>query len=95
MFTIYDDKAKAYLPPFFLPEVGQAIRTFADCVNDPKGEHAFSRHPADYTLFLVGEFDQSSGRMEVALALEALANGLELRSRVEDIVRRTAQGAKS
>lgn len=28
LFSIYDTKALAYLPPFFLPQRGQAMRTF-------------------------------------------------------------------
>jgi len=55
IFAIYDEKAEAYLQPFFLDTVGQAIRAITDCLNDP--DHNFSRHTADYTLFLIGEFD--------------------------------------
>lgn len=52
IFTIYDSKAHAYLPPFFLPEAGMAVRVFSDCVNDKS--HQFSKHPGDYTLFQIG-----------------------------------------
>lgn len=55
IFTVYDSKAKAYLPPFFLHATGLAIRAITDCVDDP--EHQFYRHPADYTLFECGTFD--------------------------------------
>lgn len=60
VFSIYDEKAEAYMQPFFLPKTGMAIRTITNCVNDPK--HQFCAHPADYTLFLLGEFDDSSGQ---------------------------------
>ncbi len=58
-FTIYDAKAKAHLPPFFLPQVGQATRHFTDACNDPKT--MFSQHPEDYHLNEVGSFDDDTG----------------------------------
>lgn len=87
-FVIYDDKAKAYLPPFFLPEIGMAIRAFGDCVNDPK--HNFGAHPADYTLFCTGTFDDRSGLLEPESTLLCVAHGIELRRRIEETAR--AQG---
>lgn len=48
-FSVYDIKAAAYLPPFFLPTVGMATRTFSDCANSH--DHQFGRNPADYILF--------------------------------------------
>lgn len=58
VFTVYDDKSEAYLQPFFLDTIGQATRAITDCVNDLN--HQFGRHPADYSLFLLGEFDEST-----------------------------------
>lgn len=76
-FAIFDDKAKAFLPPFFLPERAIAVRTFADCVNNK--EHAFGRHPADYSLFQVGDFDTDSGLISpVERGIELIHNGLAL-----------------
>lgn len=74
IFSIQDIKAKAFLPPFFLPEQGQATRTFGDCVNDPK--HQFGRHPHDYTLFGIGTFDDETGTITVEDKF-AIGNGLE------------------
>lgn len=81
IFVVYDDKAKAYLPPFFLPEIGMATRAFGDCVND--ATHNFGRHPEDYTLFMAGTFDDSSGAFDIEGTLLCVAHGLELRKRVE------------
>ena len=59
VFSVYDEKAEAFYPPFFLQTVGMALREIMDCVNDPK--HKFGAHPADYTLFQLGVFDDSTG----------------------------------
>jgi len=58
LFSIYDEKAHAYLPPFTLPRSDMAIRTFADCVNSD--QHAFGKHPGDYTLYELGVFDDTT-----------------------------------
>jgi len=59
IFCVYDSKARAYLPPFFLHTVEMAQRAFADCANDQG--HAFCRNSGDYTLYQVGEFDDLVG----------------------------------
>lgn len=73
LFSIYDEKARAYLPPFILPERGQAIRIFTDCVNS--NDHQFGKHPSDYTLFELGTFDDSSS--EISRQRSAVGNGVE------------------
>lgn len=78
MFTVFDVKAKAYLPPFFLPQVGQAVRSFGDAIDDPA--HAFAKHPEDYTLFLVGTFDDASGVVALEGALQVVARAHELKA---------------
>lgn len=57
IFSIYDSKAEAYLPPFFIHTEALAIRAFADAVNQPG--HAFNAHPEDYTLFNCGAWDDN------------------------------------
>jgi len=61
IFVVFDSKARAYLPPFFMPEAGQAVRVFADCCNDDG--HQFGKHPEDYTLFEIGTFDDHEGKL--------------------------------
>nr|UXQ87965.1 MAG: nonstructural protein [Microvirus sp.] len=74
IFTIYDSKAKAHLPPFFLPEQGMAIRVFTDCVNDPT--HNFHNHPGDYTLLQIGLWDDNSAVITTNSTPSPLGNGL-------------------
>lgn len=61
IFSIYDEKAKAYLPPFTLPASAMAVRTFTDCINSR--DHAFSRHPGDYTLYELGVYDDNTAEI--------------------------------
>lgn len=74
-FSVFDDKAKVFSQPFFSNTKGSAVRAFADAVNGKESD--FSRHPADYTLFLVGEWDDQTGELSsTGGALETLGNGL-------------------
>lgn len=77
IFTIYDEKAHAYLPPFNLHTSDMAIRVFADCVNSP--EHQFGKHPHDYTLFEIGNFDDQKGEIHKTRS-QSLGNGVEFKN---------------
>lgn len=78
VFSIYDAKAEAYLPPFILPKAAQAKRAFADCINSDT--HQFGANPADYTLFTLGQFDDERGQYILQRAPISLGSGVEYRS---------------
>lgn len=59
VFSVYDTAAKVYSHPFYVPRNEMAVRAFTDAVNS--ANHEFAKHPADYTLFLLGEFDDADG----------------------------------
>lgn len=59
VYSVFDSKAEAYLPPFFVPKRAQAIRMFTSAAQD--ASHVFCKHAADYTLFEIGDFDDSTG----------------------------------
>lgn len=76
-FAVFDVKAGAFLPPFFLPETPVAVRVFGDCVND--SQHQFGKHPEDYSLFLLGEFDCRVGSFKAQPGgIEVQYQGLQL-----------------
>lgn len=57
-----DIVANVWSPPMFVPHIGIAIRSFGDeCRNK---ESPLGKHPEDYELWLVGEYDDNSGQME-------------------------------
>ncbi len=74
IFTIYDEKAQVFLPPFFVPTLGIATRAFSDCINSE--DHQFAKHPQDYTLFQLGEFFDHDASFEV-IDRKSLGNGVE------------------
>lgn len=75
IFSVYDSKAGAFLQPFFAQSKGSALRSFQDaaCTQD----HLFCKHASDFTLFHLGEFDDSTGRIVLRDAFEPLGTALE------------------
>jgi len=77
IFTVYDEKAMCFMPPFFVPAMGLATRTFSDCINS--ADHHFGKHPADYTLFKLGVFDDATGEF-ILEDKKSMGNGVEFRN---------------
>lgn len=63
IFSVFDQKAGAYIQPFFSQTVGTALRSFNTAANQQ--DHDFNRHAADYTLFEFGTYEQSDGKFEI------------------------------
>ncbi len=76
IFTVFDSKTAAYLPPFYLPTKGAAIRALQDTLQDP--QHQFARHPEDYTLFHIGNFEDTDASIVTFEAGVSLGSCLEL-----------------
>lgn len=58
VFTVYDSKAEAYLQPFYGKSRGEALRSFIEAANDKQSN--IGKYPEDFTLFDLGEFDDSN-----------------------------------
>lgn len=63
MFSVFDIKAAVYGTPFFMPREAAAIRAFGDLVNDERS--TVSKHPEDYVLFHIGDFEDDTANIEV------------------------------
>lgn len=59
VFSVYDSKARAFIPPFFVNNADVAIRVFAECANSKT--HQFGKYAEDFTLFHIGTFDDEKG----------------------------------
>lgn len=61
VFAIYDTAVNAYSQPYYSHTNGSALRAFADHVNDPNSN--VNKHPADYSLFHLGTFNDETGEL--------------------------------
>ena len=58
-FAVYDAAVGAFTSPIIVRAKGEALRAFADQVNDPKSP--FHQHPGDFSLFQLSDWDDNSG----------------------------------
>lgn len=63
IFSIFDKAALAFMPPFFMPTVGMALRAFSDDVQRPNSHLA--AHPSDFELFHLGGFNDLTGDFDI------------------------------
>lgn len=75
VFSVYDSKADAYLQPFFVVNRAVAIRSFSSAAVDPASN--FFRHPADFQLVELGEWDPSLGALVPSEKKVFLGSALE------------------
>lgn len=60
VYSIFDEKAKAYARPFYFNHHGEALRAFESVVTGKESD--ISKFPGDYKLYHLGEFDNLSGK---------------------------------
>lgn len=59
VYAVFDKALQAFSRPFFVPTRGVALRGFIDECGNPNSELA--KHPSDYELHQVAEFDEITG----------------------------------
>ena len=62
LISVRDVKTEMFTTPLCQPTEGAAIRSFQEAVNDKTTQ--FSKHPEDYSLYHVGNWDDSTGLLE-------------------------------
>jgi len=77
VFSIFDVKAKAFGSPFFMHHNGLALRAFSDLCADDKT--AVFKHPEDYKLYCLGEFDDCSGALVSLPQPEFMSNAVDFK----------------
>lgn len=75
--AVHDSALDAFMRPLFVPSVAMAARAFTDEVKRPESE--MHRHPSDYILYEVGEFDEESGRFSNLDAPRMVVRGVDIK----------------
>lgn len=60
VLAVHDMALDAYMRPIFVPHRNSGIRAFQDEVNRAGSE--MNRHPEDYNLYHLGEWDEQTSR---------------------------------
>ncbi len=75
VFAVYDSKSEMFNQPMFFKAKGEALRAFTDEANRP--DSAIFKHPGDYTLFLIGDYNIDTGLLTPMPSPISLGLGLE------------------
>lgn len=86
MTTIYDHVGKAYHCPAFVPNTALAVRAFANAANDKT--HPVGMNPGDYTMFVIGEWDEDTAEFKIYPTQQSLGLGASYVKQGELDVRR-------
>lgn len=76
VYSLHDSKALTYSPPFLAAQHGLAIRMVMEIADGPST--SVGRHPADFTLYCIGRFDDQSGQMLPAEHREHISDVVSL-----------------
>lgn len=59
VFSVLDSKVGTFAQPWFSPTVASGLRAFTEAAQD--GNSMLAKHPGDFTLYLLGTFDDETG----------------------------------
>lgn len=61
VLAVLDSAVKAFMRPFMTPTLEAGIRSFYDEVKRGGEDNMMARHPEDFELWALGEWDEESG----------------------------------
>lgn len=64
ILCIRDRAADTFGQPMFFPQIGQAVRGFSDEIKRVHENNNMNKHPEDFDLFHMGEWDDEAGTFE-------------------------------
>lgn len=85
LYSVFDAKALFYSPPFIAANDGVATRMFMEIANDKNT--SVGRHPRDYSLFAIAQFDDASGAIVSILPVRHVADAIALQQQQTEVFR--------
>ena len=76
--SVKDRAADVFNRPFFVPHRNVAIRDFTDEVNRSSADNQLNKHPDDFDLYLLGQFDDNNGTFIAEEAPLVLVRGKDV-----------------
>lgn len=81
IYSVYDSKAEAWIEPQISKNNATAIRSWFKTLSS---DNVFSQHPADFTLFCIGEWDEFTGVIKPLEAKQPLMTALEVLAQIKN-----------
>lgn len=83
LFCIYDSKIPVYEELLALRSKAEAIRMFETTVQTK--DNRLNKYPSDYSMFLIGEWDEETGLITSYPAPQHIASALEFVNSVDNV----------
>ena len=80
VLAVRDRAADVFGRPFYVPSLGAGIRSFSDYINS-KEDGEMQKHPEDFDLYHLAEFDDESGVFECLTKPKQIAIGKDVKIR--------------
>lgn len=79
VFSVLDNGVSTFGAPMFARHVGEMVRSLETEVNRDDERNMLNRHPEDFVLFELGEFDDQSGAFELHVTPQHVMRALEVK----------------
>lgn len=80
VISVKDRAADVFNRPFIVPHRNVAIRDFTDEVNRSAADNQLNKHPDDFDLYLLGQFDDNTGKFSNEGDPAVLVRGKDVKS---------------
>lgn len=64
IIALFDLKSREYQPPMYVNSIPVAMRDLGDQLTDPNNKNPAARHPQDFELHQLAEFDTLKGQYD-------------------------------
>lgn len=78
VMTVKDRALDIYNLPFTQTTVAQGVRSFTDEINSNPETSGLAKHPDDYDLYVIGHYDDTTGRLWPLEVPELVVRGKDL-----------------
>lgn len=65
IMAVRDRALDAFGTPIFVAAIGQAVRSFTDEINRVDQNNNLNKHPEDFDLYFLGEYDDETAEFAV------------------------------
>lgn len=76
--AVRDRAADVFGSPYFVPSVGQAVRSFGDEVNRVAEDNVLYKHPDDFDLYELGSYDDAQASFDILPTPRQVALGRDV-----------------
>ena len=83
LYSVFDAKVKYFHNPMFMRNKGEAIRSWQEAANDEKSQ--ICRHPNDFDLFEIGEFDDQPAKITMHTTPESIGLAVHFKRAPENV----------